>query len=112
MKSLITGLLFVGLTSLGVAQNNGIEQVELSEVNVTPLNLTYLNTVQDTDTPEKVKELENVASRYDVTESPVFNKKFEAYEVIFKETDGKIVATYDQNGKILSSMERFSNVVL
>ncbi|MBT8302876.1 MAG: nicotinate-nucleotide adenylyltransferase, partial [Bacteroidia bacterium] len=42
----------------------------------------------------------------------VFNKKFEAYEVIFKETDGKIVATYDQNGKILSSMERFSNVVL
>lgn len=112
MKTLITGLLFVGLTSLGFAQNGGIEQVELNEVNVTPLNLTYLNNVQDTDTPTKVKELENVASRYDITESAVFNKKFEAYEVIFKESNGKIIATYDQNGKITSSLERFSNVVL
>jgi len=111
MKTLITGLLFVGLTSLGFSQN-GIEQVELSEVNVTPLNLSYLNKVQDSDTPERAKELENIASRYDVTESKVFNRKFEAYEVIFKETDGSIVATYDSDGKIISSLERFNDVLL
>lgn len=111
MKTLITGLLFIGLTSLGFSQN-GIEQVDLSAVNVTPLNLSYLNKVQDRDTPERVKELENIASRYDVTESKVFNRKFEAYEVIFKETDGSIIATYDSDGKIISSLERFNDVLL
>ena len=112
MKTLITGLLFVGLTTLGFSQTNGIQQVELSEVYVTPLNLTYLRTVQDEDTPETVKNLENKASRYDITEAPIFDRKFEAYEVIFKDSNGKIVATYDENGKILSSLERFKDILL
>lgn len=112
MKTLITGLLVIGLTSLGFSQSGGIEQVNLSEVDITPLNLTYLNQVQDEDTPTEVKRLENKASRYDITEAPIFDKKFEAYEVIFKDSDGKIVATYDENGKILSSLERFKDVLL
>jgi len=111
MKTLIIGLLFVGLTSLGFSQN-GIKHVQLSAVNVTPLNLSYLNEVKDRDTPERAKELENIASQYDVTESKVFNRKFEAYRVIFKETDGSIVATYDSDGKIISSLERFDDVLL
>lgn len=112
MKNLIFGLIAVSLASLTYSQDNGVAQVELEEVNVTPLNLTYLNKVQDEDTPLQAKELENFASRYDITSDPIFDKNFEAYEVIFKETNGRIVATYDQDGKILSSLEKFKDVAL
>lgn len=112
MKNLLIGLLVIGFTSLTFAQQNGIASVELEEVNISPLNLSYLNKVQDATTPLKARELENVASRYDITEADIFDRQFEAYEVVFKEGTGSIIATYDQNGKILSSLERFKDVAL
>ncbi len=112
MKTLITGLLVVGFASLGFSQSSGIEQVELSEISVIPFNTTYLNQVQDENTPERVKEIENVASQFDIMESKTYNEKYDAYEVIFKETNGRIIATYDKHGKIISSSERFHDVLL
>ena len=112
MKNAIIGLIMLGIAGLGYSQDNGVQPVELEEVNISPLNLTYLNAVQDHDTPTPAKELENFASRYDITKDPIFDRNFEAYEVIFKETGGRIVATYDQQGKILSSLEKFENIAL
>ena len=116
MKTLLVGLLFVGFTSLAFAQSNGeVQEVKLAAVVISPLNVSYLNNVQDKSTPEVVRQLENKAARFDITESPVFDKNFEAYEVIFKESstkEGLIVATYDNEGKILKSYEKFNNVTL
>lgn len=112
MKTLIIGLIAVSLASFTYSQDNGVAPVELEEVTISPLNLTYLNKVQDADTPLQAREMENFASRYDITSDPMFDGKIEAYEVIFKETNGKIVATYDQNGKIISSLEKFKDVAL
>lgn len=112
MKNVLIGLLFLGFTSLSFGQQDKIAAVELSEVNISPLNLSYLNKVQDATTPQKAKKLENVASRYDITEAEIFNRQFEAYEVVFKEGTGIIIATFDKNGKILSSLEKFKDIAL
>lgn len=116
MKTVIFGLLFLGFASLSFSQSNQeIEEVKLADVVISPLNLSYLNAVHDKNTPESVKYLENKVARFDITESPVFDNQFEAYEVIFKEASskgGKIIATYNSEGKILKSFEKFNDVTL
>ncbi|MBT8265214.1 MAG: hypothetical protein KJO41_07475 [Bacteroidia bacterium] len=114
MKTFVIGsLLFLGLTTLSFSQNGtNIKEEKLDDVVVTPLNLTYTKFVQDENTPEKARLLENQAARFDVTELEIFDNSFEAYEVIFRKNEGSIIATYDKNGKIIQSTERFENVVL
>jgi len=110
MKNYLIGLFVLGFTSLGFSQTT--KEIVLSDIDVTPINLTYLNEVQDKNTPLRAKKLENKAARFDITELPIFNKAFEAYEVAFHQTKGKIIATYDSNGRILSSFEKFDNITL
>lgn len=114
MKKLIIGLLALGLTNLSFSQilNGGIASVELEGVTVSPRNMTYLNEVQDYNTPLKVKVLENKAAQYDIKEEGIFDSEFEAYEVVFKQKSGKIIAIYDQEGNIVSSSEKFKNIRL
>ncbi|MGB1042897.1 MAG: hypothetical protein ACPGU6_05850 [Tenacibaculum sp.] len=115
MKNLVIGFLFLGLTSLSYAQNDA--NITLEAVTIKPLNLTYLKNVHVKDTPEVALALENEAARYDITEDPMFEKEFEAYEVVFSArteggSTGRITATYDTDGKILKSVERYKNVLL
>ncbi|TYA59147.1 hypothetical protein [Formosa maritima] len=116
MKTVFFGLLFLGFANLSFSQSNQeIEEVKLADVVISPLNLSYLNAVQEKNTPESVRHLENKAARFDITESPVFDNQFEAYEVIFKEASkngGQIIATYNSEGKILKSFEKFNDVTL
>ena len=114
MKNLVFGLLFLGLTTLSYSQESNIV---LEAVTIKPLNLSYLKKVQNKNTPVFVKKLENEAARYDITESPLFEKEFEAYEVVFRTkkkdgASGQITATYDSKGKIIKSIERYKNVLL
>lgn len=118
MKKFIICLISLGLFNLATAQTNGkVKEIKLENVTIKPLNLTYLNKVQDAETPAFVKAFEDKVARYDITEDPIFNREFEAYEVVFetikkKGADGLIMATYDQNGKILNSIEKYENVSL
>ena len=116
MKTVFLGLLFLGFANLSFSQSsNEIEEVQLADVVISPLNLSYLNAVHDVNTPEVVKQLEKKVAKFDVTESPVFDKQFEAYEVIFKDASsnsGSIIATYNSEGKILKSFEKFNDVTL
>lgn len=118
MKKLIFGFLFIGLTSLLHSQNNGLSKnVILEPVTIKTLNLSYLKEVQSKETPEVAIALENEAARYDITEDPLFDREFEAYEVVFKAkteggSSGSITATYNTDGKILKSVERYKNILL
>jgi len=85
---------------------------ELIEVTVRPLNISYVHAVIDERMPETILELENMAARYNITESPVYDGKLDAYEVTFSQNNGSIIATYDQNGKIIHSIERFKDITL
>ncbi|MGB5237073.1 MAG: hypothetical protein WBN59_05520, partial [Flavobacteriaceae bacterium] len=55
---------------------------------------------------------ERKAASFVLMESPVYNKIDKAYEVFFSNSKGRIVATYDDGGKIISSIEKFANVVV
>ena len=114
MRKWIFGLLFIGLASLVYAQETETEmnEVELEGVTVVSPNASYLAMVQDKGTPETVKRLERKAASFNLKESPVYNKIDKAYEVFFSNSKGRIVATYDDEGKILASVEKFADVVV
>lgn len=116
MKNSILGLFILGFASLSYSQSeNGIREVQLANVDITPLNISYLNAVKNNNASKKIKHLEDKVARYDITESPVYEKEFDAYEVTFKGASDKgrrITATYDSDGKILKSFEKFENIAL
>ena len=114
MRKWVFGLLFLGLASLVYTQEpeTDVRAVELEGVTVTSPNYAYLSTVQDERTPETVKSLERKAASFNLKESPIYNKIDKAYEVFFSNSKGRIVATYNEEGKVLTSYEKFSDVVL
>ena len=114
MKKAMWVILILGCTSFGFAQEPKKEtrEVVLEEVTVTSPNFTYLNAVQDDQTPVRVRSLERKAASFDLKESPVYNNIEEVYEIFFSNQNGRIVAYYDDEGKILSSFEKFQDIVL
>lgn len=93
-------------------QNEQGNEIALEGVTISSLNADYLNKIQDDDTPDIVKKLEYKAASYDIKTSPVYDGVREAYEVFFKNSRGRIVATYDNDGKILTSFEKFRDLRL
>ncbi len=114
MKNFVIGLLILGLTNLTIAQSNQFAQnVHLAEVTIVPRNLTYISNVLDDNTPRQIKNLETSVARYDVTAHPNFNDRdIDAFEVVFEQPNARIIATYDKNGQILKSFEKFQDVIL
>ncbi|NNC49100.1 MAG: hypothetical protein HKO01_01010 [Flaviramulus sp.] len=123
MKNFVIGLFVIGLTTLGFSQQRkgNVESVILKDVLVTHtksdvpimnVNFSYINEVQNKTTAKYVKSLESVASRYNVMESPTFDGRDEPFKTIFRGTKGYIIATYDSNGKILTTQERYRDVKL
>ncbi|GGH44472.1 hypothetical protein IA57_03145 [Mangrovimonas yunxiaonensis] len=119
MKKLCIGLLFFGLTSQVPAQvEEPVEDfygVQLTEVNLKPINASYFDNVYDRNSPNDVKELQREVANYDIKESDVFDSQMESYDVLFKEKGGdksRIIATFDKEGKILTSFERHNNIFL
>jgi len=85
--------------------------VNLDEATITTsLNQTYRNLVYNETTPEYVQNMQSKAANYDIRNEPGYNNDFTVYEVIFKQTNGSIIASYDTNGKMLSSLEKFTDV--
>jgi len=113
MKKIIFSFLALTMVSFGFAQVEGEEgTVELEGVTVSPVNLAYQYAVIDPEMPPSVQNLQKEVARYDVTEMPTYNGRFEAYEVIFEQFNGSIIATYDGDGKIMNSFERFKDITL
>ncbi|NNJ88062.1 MAG: nicotinate-nucleotide adenylyltransferase [Eudoraea sp.] len=110
MKKIILGLLALGLTIPAFAQD--VKVVELSEVIIRPMNFKYLNNTNAKDAAKTVKTLERAVASYDVTEADFYQDDFDFYTVSFYIPDGKIVAEYDNEGKIIRTIEKFKNVSL
>ncbi|HLV15448.1 MAG TPA: hypothetical protein VKY41_09725 [Xanthomarina sp.] len=120
MKILCIGLLFLGFANLSFSQaDKEVVEVQLASVVITaPANLSsqnYLNAVYDKNAPEEAKILENIAARFKIIESPVYDNQFDAYDVIFKDessNDGRILVTYNSEGHLIKSFEKFHDVAL
>ncbi|MBT8321304.1 MAG: nicotinate-nucleotide adenylyltransferase [Eudoraea sp.] len=110
MKKFIVGLFVLGLASPLFSQV--VKTEELSEVVVMAVNYKYLNQVDNTEAAIPVKMLERKAAAYDVTAQDFYQDDFEFYTVSFYIPDGKLVAVYDSEGKIIRTIEKFNNVNL
>jgi len=110
MKKFILSLLAIGLFSLVYSQEVKIE--ELSEVVVEAVNYKYLNTTDNKVAAVPVKMLERKAAAYDVTTKDYYQDNYDYYSVSFVIPDGKLVAVYGPDGKILRTIEKFTNIQL
>lgn len=117
MKKLVFGAMLLGFASLGYSQNSdcGKNTIHLTGVEVSPVDQNYLNNVDGGAVSATVLDLQKQASRYNVKESSFYDfnsDKQQTYIVTFIGYKGKILATYDQSGKMVNSRENYNDVFL
>ncbi|NJB70397.1 hypothetical protein GGR42_000859 [Saonia flava] len=108
MKKILFGLLVVGLTTQAFSQV--IKTEELSEVVVMATNYKYLSDVDSKEAPVDAKLLERMVASFDVKDSEFYQDEYDLYNVTFFIPDGKILAAYDKDGKVLRTVEKFKDI--
>jgi len=106
MKKLVIGLLFFGLTTQVFSQ-----VIELSEVNVS-VNYKYLDAIDSEQIPIPVKTLTEKVLNFEANKDDLYDDEYDTYRVSFFIPDGKVVAAYDNTGKILRTIEKYKNIRL
>ena len=115
MKQFVALLIFLGLCSIVYAQkdNDGITPVALDAITVSSANADYLRKVTDGQTSAVVQELQYRAANFDVSSLSEYDKEaISSFEVIFKASNGDIMATYTADGLIVKAFEDFENIIL
>lgn len=111
MKKLILGLLALGLTLPAGAQV--IKKEELSEVVVHATNYKYLRSVNTEEVASvPVELLERKVAAFNVKDSEFYQDDWGVYKIDFYIPNGHVLAAYDDNGKLLRTVERFKNINL
>lgn len=111
MKKLLLGLFLIGLTIPSYAQI--VKTEELSEVIVYATNYKYLSNVNSQEvTSVPVTALERKVASYDIKNSDIYMDEYDYYEVAFFIPEGKILAAYDRDGKIIRTAEKFKDINL
>ncbi|MEC7263629.1 MAG: nicotinate-nucleotide adenylyltransferase [Bacteroidota bacterium] len=111
MKKLLLVLFVMGIVA--PMQSQIIKTEELSEVIVYATNYKYLNNI---DTKEEasipVEMLRRKVAAFDVKDSEYYQDDYDVYNIEFYIPEGKILAAYDKDGKIIRTAERFNNINL
>jgi len=92
-----------------VAASQAIAQIILPEIVITATNYKYLNAVSPEESPAPVNMLEQYAAAYDVKGSKFYEDEYDNYFVSFYIPDGKILAAYDKDGKLLRTAEKYKD---
>ena len=106
MKKLVIGLFIFGLTTQVFSQ-----VIELSEVNVS-VNYKYLDAIDSEQIPIPVKILTEKVLNFEANKDELYDDEYDTYRVSFFIPDGKVVAAYDNTGKILRTIEKYKNIRL
>lgn len=116
MKKISISIVAIILTSGFTFAQNAYPKFELSkfrDLDGLGSNFDYLNEVQNGLTPNQVRYLENLVSYWDVKKSVKFNgRKCQPFNATFKSGGDEIIVSYDSKGRIVSTMERFSNFAM
>lgn len=107
MKKLVLGILALGLTTQINAQ-----VIELTEVDVS-VNYKYMDATNSEKAAVPVKLLKEKVLNYDCSsKESLYEDEYATHKVSFFIPEGKIVAAYDNDGKILRTIEKYKNVRL
>lgn len=87
-------------------------QTILPEIVVRAANYKYLNAVSPEESPKPVSMLEEYAAAYDVKGAPFYEDEYDNYFVSFFIPEGKILAAYDKDGKLLRTAEKYKGVAV
>jgi hypothetical protein len=107
MKKLIFSLIVFCLTFEVYSQIT-----QLPEVVITAVNYKYLNAVENENTDISVQMLQEKVAMYDIKESELYEDEYDVYNVSFFIPEGKILAAYDKDGKIIRTIEKFKDIKL
>jgi hypothetical protein len=110
MKKLLIGLFAVGLVTQQYAQNLQTEQI--NEVFIVATNYKYIDKTSAENVAIPVKELQRKAATYNIKNLDIYEDDYDYYEVSFVIPDGWILASYDRDGKILRTAEKYKEVDL
>ncbi|WP_340202145.1 nicotinate-nucleotide adenylyltransferase [Ascidiimonas sp. W6] len=110
MKKIFLALFVFGFFNFSFSQV--IQEEKLEEVVVTAVNYKYVSSVTSEDIAFPVKLLERKAASWNPKESDLYDDEYDFYTISFFIPEGKIVAAYDKEGKILRTIEKFKNVKL
>lgn len=87
-------------------------QIILPEVRIIASTYKYLNASDNREMAQPVRMLEFKAAAYDVKKSEYYDDDYDGYYISFYIPDGKILAAYDRDGKLLRTAEKFKNTKL
>ncbi|QHL86767.1 nicotinate-nucleotide adenylyltransferase [Nibribacter ruber] len=87
-------------------------QVIFPEVKVGAINYKYLESVNSSEVAPPVKQLQTKAAEFNVKDSRYYIDDANTYYVNFELPEGKILAAYDSDGRLLRTAERFKNTIL
>jgi hypothetical protein len=104
-------VLFLGAFIFGLASFSYAQYI-LPDVTVIAVKYKYLSAVNNKELPPPVKLLEWKAAQYNIKTSEFYDDDFDEYYISFYLPSGYILATYDANGKILRTAERYTDVSL
>ncbi|WP_166964050.1 nicotinate-nucleotide adenylyltransferase [Yeosuana marina] len=106
MKKILLGLFLFGLTTQINAQTIELSEVELS------VNYKYLNATQSEEAAVPVKKLVDKLLACNEDNTDVFVDDNGEYCVSFYIPEGRIVAAFNNEGKILRTFEKYENIRL
>ena len=110
MKKLLIGLFVLGLITQGFAQITKVEK--LSEIVIVATNYKYLNQVDYKEAAVPVELLQRKVATFDLKNSDFYQDDYDSYLVSFYIPEGKILAAYDKDGKIIRTVERYKDIAL
>lgn len=110
MKKIVIGLFVLGLTSHIYAQDPVLTE-QLPEV-VVVHNYKYLNSAKTEEVAIPVEQLQLKVSDFNVKDLDIYSDENELYDVYFIIPEGKVLASYNSDGDLLRTIERYKNIDL
>ncbi len=113
MKNWIIGIVILGFASPAFSQlaYNEIKGSSASKSEAAAVNLAYFHRVKDGTYASVVQGLQRRVADYDVTSTPEFMEDPDNCEVTFAHPQGYIHVSYDNDGRIRKSEERYKDVL-
>ncbi|ALJ06589.1 hypothetical protein APS56_16245 [Pseudalgibacter alginicilyticus] len=107
MKKIIFSILALGSFVFMHSQT-----VELPET-IISAHSDYINSVVNENSINYIKKLEEALLNYDHSEiSNLYDSKKDIYNVTFKIPEGQIIASFNREGKIIKTFEKYKNIRL